>query len=95
MRAADMLTALTIDVYQEGFSGIYYTDNKRLVFYTGIFINTDNELVLYREKNKPPLSMKELFTTLLENRTLALRAMNGSVLSQVYGLKIENRKIIL
>lgn len=95
MRAADMLTALTIDVYRENFTGIYYMSNSQLVPYTGIFINTNNELILYREKNKPPLSMKELFTNLLENRTLPLRSMNGSDLLEVYGLRIENRKIIL
>lgn len=95
MKAADMITALTVDVFGESFTGIYYMNNSQLVPYTGIFINTTNDLILYREKNKPPLSMKELFATLLENRTLTLRAMNGSDLLEVYGLRIENRKIIL
>lgn len=90
-----MITALTVDVYGENFTGIYYMNKSQLVPYTGIFINTNNDLILYREKNKPPLSMKELFTILLENRTLTLRAMNGSDLLEVYGLRIENRKIII
>lgn len=90
-----MLTALTIDVHGQSFTGIYYMYDSQLVPYTGIFINTNNDLILYREKNKPPLSIKKLFTELLENRKLTLRAMNGSDLLEVYGLRIENRKIIL
>lgn len=95
MKAADMLTALAIDVYDDEISGIYFMHHSQLKAFTGIRIDSNNNVVLYRENKKPNLTMKEFLTVLMKNKKLPIMYLNGAESQNIYGFRMENGKIIL
>lgn len=95
MNATDMLTAFAVDVYDENISGIYYMYNSQLLAFTGIRIDSNKNLVLYRENKKPNLSIKDFLTTLMKNKQSPIMYTTGAKSQNVYGFRMENGKIIL
>ncbi|EOH96405.1 hypothetical protein [Enterococcus pallens] len=95
MKSADMLTALSTNASDNDPEGIFYMHNSQLLAFTGIRIDSTNNLVLYRENKKPNLTMKEFLTTLMKNKKLALMYLSGAESQNIYGFRMENRKIII
>ena len=94
MRARDLLTALTTTTQQE-YQGIYLSRKETLVPFTKIAQDASGNLILFFEPNRPPLSIKELYTSLMLHKNLPLLYWDGEERQKVYGFREEDRQIIL
>ena len=63
MRASDLLTALSTNVFDNNYEGIYSMYNGNLLPFTTVKIDKESNLVLFRENKKPALSMNCLLYT--------------------------------
>ncbi|MEO1768254.1 hypothetical protein [Candidatus Enterococcus ferrettii] len=95
MKAADMLTMLSIEVFDTKPTGIYFRNNAKLQAFTGIREDTKRNLLLYREDKKPNLLMKDFFATLMKNKQSQVLYWHGGTSQEIYGISMENKKIIV
>lgn len=95
MRAQELLTALSTKVFTTEYEGIYYNKDKQIIPFTTIDIDGSGNLVLYQEKHKPPLLIKDLLTKLMLNKKRQITYWDGEEKRLMFGYKIDDDKIIV
>lgn len=95
MRASDLLTALSTNVFDNNYEGIYSMYNGNLIPFTTVKIDKESNLVLFRENKKPALSMKDFYIALMNNKPRSLKIWGGSESIPVFGFKMDGNKIVV
>lgn len=95
MQAKELLTALTISPTEEGYQEIVFQKGAQQIPFTTLEIDDHGDLILFHEAKKTPLSMRELLTKLMTNRSRRIRYWDGQERRPIYGFKEEKQRIIL
>lgn len=94
MKASDLLTALSTNVFDNHYEGIYSTYNGKLLPYTTVRIDKEDNLIFFRENKKPALPMKDFYIALMNNKSKKLKAWSGSESIPIFGFKMDQNRIV-
>lgn len=95
MRCQEMLTAISKGPEKGEFVGVYLDEKTRLIPFTSIRLDDEEDLLLYFEAQKPPLVMKDFFTQLMLQRNHYLKYWHNGKKRPIYGFKEIDRKLVL
>lgn len=95
MRASDLLTALSTNVFDNEYSGVYSTYNGKLLPFTTIKVDKDGNLILFRENKKPALPMKDFYSALMNNKSKKIKIWSGSESIPAFGFKMDQNRIVI
>lgn len=91
MQAKEFVTILATMPKKENYQGIYIED----AFVTAIKIDQKGDFVFIAEKNKAPLTIKDLLIALMTNKSRELYYWQDNHKQKIYGIKEKDAKIIL
>ncbi|EPH94695.1 hypothetical protein D920_02882 [Enterococcus faecalis 13-SD-W-01] len=86
MRAADLLTIMTVSPQKMSYEKICLKKNDRFLPLTGIETIQDQLVFLFEEK-KPSISMRDVMVFLMKNREKNICYYDGNEKQPVYGIK--------
>ncbi|MGM0169055.1 hypothetical protein IGI39_003372 [Enterococcus sp. AZ135] len=95
MRASDLLTALSTNVFSNEYEGIYSMFEKQLLPITTIRVDNKSNLVLFREPKKSDLKIKDFYLALMNNKSKSLKIWIGSDSIDIFGFRMDGNKIVV
>ncbi|MGM0341649.1 hypothetical protein IGK47_004760 [Enterococcus sp. AZ007] len=95
MKASDLLSALSVNVYNNEYEGIYSMYEKKLLPVTTVRIDKNSNLVLFRETKKPALAIKDFYLALMGNKSKSLKIWTGSDSIDIFGFRLDGNKIVV
>lgn len=95
MRACDMLTALSIKTFSDCLTGIFYSEDNRLIPFTNIDVNKNGELVLYNQAKQPPLPLCRFHEMLHTHKNKMIVYWTNNTFNPIFGYKDIDGKIVI
>nr|DAV18303.1 MAG TPA: hypothetical protein [Caudoviricetes sp.] len=95
MKARDLLSALSTNVFDNEYEGLYSTSRSNLFAITTARIDSEGNLVFYIENKKAPLSIKDFYLILMKNKSRSLKIWSGSQSLDIFGFKMDGNKIVV
>lgn len=95
MKARDLLSALSTNVFDNDYEGLYSTSKSNLLAITTARIDPEGNLVFYIENKKAPLSIKDFYLILMKNKSRSLKIWSNSRSMDIFGFKMDGNKIVV